>query len=126
MKRLLVFGTLLFTHLCGCQKELEPRLRKSRLDLPTASGSATRGITIEYKVVYGLDLVDSVFVSLHDTPPTGTSTVDGKKTKPNADGKGSISIKNIVSKRTYELRATAVHIDEQIPNSISKQLFTIP
>lgn len=126
MKRLLIFGTLLLLHLSGCQTELEPRLRKSRLDLPTASGSATRGITIEYKVVYGLDLVEKVFVSLHDTPPTGTSTVDGRDTEPNADGRGSISIRNVVSGRRYELRATAVHKDKQIPNSVSKQFFTIP
>ncbi len=132
MKRLLLISTFFLAGQWGCQTDLEPRLRKSRVDLPTpvyvfcSTCQPQRKLTINYQVVYGLDLIKSVNVGLIDTPPQKVQPVDGKETTPDNNGRGSFTITNLTSGRTYEYKVEAIHKDGQIPTTIAKGLFTIP
>ncbi|WP_128548722.1 hypothetical protein [Larkinella soli] len=122
MKRSILFGVL-FLCCWNCTTDLEPRLKKSRLEVPTPAYIKQKGVRVEYTVVYGIDGIDFVFVSLEDTPPF-SGTVDGKQTVPDRNGKGEFTIANITTGRKYEFKVTARHKDKRVPDSIVKGFIT--
>lgn len=124
MKQLLFFGLLLVFTGIGCKTELEPKLKRGTINTPVTRYVKGQGLTIEYQVNYGLDLVKNVYIRLEDTPPYNSIVAGGETTPTN--GRGSFTIQNVTEERKYKYTVEVVQKDNRVARYVVSNFVTIP